>query len=80
MDRRGIFRVMAAALLAVPFVNRKAVAAEGGKKAHKIVVHVDQNDAHLGFDRRCLASRVRLPDLLALTAQARSYEQEQKAS
>src|ERR1700682_5886640 len=45
MDRRGIFRVMAATLLAVPFVSRKAVAAEGGKKAHKLAIHVDQNDA-----------------------------------
>ena len=45
MDRRGIFKVMAATLLAVPFVNRKAAAAEGGRKAHKLAIHVDQNDA-----------------------------------
>ena len=44
MDRRGIFKVMAATLLAVPFVNRKA-AAEGDKKTHKLAIHVDQNDA-----------------------------------
>jgi intracellular sulfur oxidation DsrE/DsrF family protein len=35
---------MAATVLAVPFANRKA-AAEGGKKAHKLAIHVDQNDA-----------------------------------
>jgi intracellular sulfur oxidation DsrE/DsrF family protein len=45
MDRRGIFKAMAATLLAVPFVNRKAAAAEGGKKTHKLAIHVDQNDA-----------------------------------
>jgi uncharacterized protein len=44
MDRRWIFKVMAATVLAVPFANRKA-AAEGGKKAHKLAIHVDQNDA-----------------------------------
>jgi intracellular sulfur oxidation DsrE/DsrF family protein len=45
MDRRGIFKVMAATLLAVPFVSRKAAAAEGDKKkSHKLVIHVDQND------------------------------------
>ena len=44
MDRRWIFKVMAASLLAVPFANRKA-AAEGDKKAHRIAFHVDQNDA-----------------------------------
>jgi uncharacterized protein len=46
MDRRWIFKVMAATLLAVPFANRKA-AAEGGKKAHKLAIHVDQNDADI---------------------------------
>jgi hypothetical protein len=46
MDRRWIFKVMAAAVLAVPFANRKA-AAEGGKKAHKLAIHVDQNDAEV---------------------------------
>ncbi len=45
MDRRGIFKTMAATLLAVPFVGRKAVAAEGDKKAHRVAFHVDQNDA-----------------------------------
>jgi intracellular sulfur oxidation DsrE/DsrF family protein len=43
MDRRGIFKVMAATLLAVPFVGRKA-AAEGDKKTHRVAFHVDQND------------------------------------
>jgi hypothetical protein len=46
MDRRWIFKVMAATVLAVPFANRKA-AAEGGKKAHKLAIHVDQNDAEV---------------------------------
>jgi uncharacterized protein len=44
MDRRRIFKAMAAALLAVPFVNRKAAAAEDAKKTHKLAIHVDQND------------------------------------
>src|SRR6202049_4514276 len=44
MDRRGIFKVMAATLLAVPFAHRKAAAAEGDKKTHKLAIHVDQND------------------------------------
>src|SRR5579872_6156180 len=44
MDRRGIFKVMAASLLAAPFAARKA-AAEGEVKTHKLVIHVDQNDA-----------------------------------
>ena len=45
MDRRGIFKAMAATLLAVPFVGRKAEAAtEGDKKSHRVAFHVDQND------------------------------------
>jgi intracellular sulfur oxidation DsrE/DsrF family protein len=45
MDRRGIFKAMAATLLAVPFVGRKAQAAtEGDKKSHRVAFHVDQND------------------------------------
>src|SRR5258708_22966381 len=44
MDRRWIFKVMAATLLAVPFANRKAAAA-GDKKTHRLALHVDQNDA-----------------------------------
>lgn len=44
MDRRGIFKVVAASLLAAPFAVRKA-AAEGEKKTHKLVIHIDQNDA-----------------------------------
>jgi intracellular sulfur oxidation DsrE/DsrF family protein len=46
MDRRGIFKVMAASLLAAPFAARKAAAAgENEKRTHKLVIHVDQNDA-----------------------------------
>ncbi|HEY6254705.1 MAG TPA: hypothetical protein VIY51_02825 [Xanthobacteraceae bacterium] len=44
MDRRWMFKVLGAGLLAVPFAARKA-AAEGDKKLHKIAFHVDQNDA-----------------------------------
>jgi len=44
MDRRWIFKVMAATLLTVPFADRKA-AAEGDKKTHRLAIHVDQNDA-----------------------------------
>jgi intracellular sulfur oxidation DsrE/DsrF family protein len=44
MDRRWIFKVMAASFFAAPLAVRKA-AAEGEKKAHKIAFHVDQNDA-----------------------------------
>ena len=44
MDRRWMFRVLGAALVAVPFAGRKALA-EGDKKLHRIAFHVDQNDA-----------------------------------
>jgi intracellular sulfur oxidation DsrE/DsrF family protein len=44
MDRRGIFGIMAATLFGVPLVVRSA-AAEGEKRTHKLVIHVDQNDA-----------------------------------
>jgi len=44
MDRRGIFRAMAATLLAAPFAARKVAAAEGEKKTHRLAIHVDQND------------------------------------
>ena len=44
MNRRGIFRAMAATLLAAPFAARKAVAVEGEKKTHRLAIHVDQND------------------------------------
>ena len=44
MDRRSIFRASIAALAAAPFFGRKAVAAVE-KKQHKLVLHVDQNDA-----------------------------------
>src|SRR5215469_11104181 len=44
MDRRWMFRVLGAGLLAVPFAARKA-AAEGEKKLHRLAIHVDQNDA-----------------------------------
>jgi uncharacterized protein len=44
MDRRWMFKVFGAGLLAVPFAARKA-AAEGEKKLHRLAIHVDQNDA-----------------------------------
>jgi uncharacterized protein len=44
MDRRWMFKVFGAGLLAVPFAARKA-AAEGEKKVHRLAIHVDQNDA-----------------------------------
>ena len=44
MDRRSIFRASIAALAAAPLFGRKAVAAVE-KKQHKLVLHVDQNDA-----------------------------------
>ena len=44
MNRRGIFRAMAATLLAAPFAARKVAAAEGEKKTHRLAIHVDQND------------------------------------
>jgi intracellular sulfur oxidation DsrE/DsrF family protein len=44
MNRRSIFQVLAAAAMTVPFVSRKAAAA-GEKKTHRLVIHVDQNDA-----------------------------------
>ena len=43
MDRRWIFKMLAAAVVAVPFADRQAVA-EGDKKTHKLAIHVDQND------------------------------------
>jgi intracellular sulfur oxidation DsrE/DsrF family protein len=45
MDRRWIFKLMAATVVAAPFAGRKAAAAEGDKKTHKLALHVDQNDA-----------------------------------
>jgi uncharacterized protein len=44
MDRRSIFRASLAALAAAPLLGRKAAAAVE-KKQHKLVIHVDQNDA-----------------------------------
>ena len=46
MNRRWIFKVLAAALVTVPLVNRKAAAA-GEKKAHRLALHVDQNDVDI---------------------------------
>jgi len=43
MDRRWIFKVLAAGLVTAPLLNRKAQAA-GEKKAHRLALHVDQND------------------------------------
>jgi intracellular sulfur oxidation DsrE/DsrF family protein len=45
MNRRWIFKVLAATVLAAPFASRKAAAAAGDKKTHKLAIHVDQNDA-----------------------------------
>jgi intracellular sulfur oxidation DsrE/DsrF family protein len=42
MDRRGIFGVFAAALVALPAGLRRAAAED--KKPHRVVLHVDQND------------------------------------
>ncbi len=44
MNRRWIFKVLAAAAVAVPLADRRAAAA-GEKKAHRLALHVDQNDA-----------------------------------
>ena len=44
MNRRWIFKVLAAAMVTVPLANRKAAAA-GEKKMHRLALHVDQNDA-----------------------------------
>ena len=44
MDRRWIFKALAAGLVTAPLFNRKAAAA-GEKKAHRLALHVDQNDA-----------------------------------
>ncbi len=54
MDRRSIFKITVAALAAVPLVGRKAAAAAGEAKTHKVVLHVDENDA--GIMRRALAN------------------------
>jgi uncharacterized protein len=44
MDRRSIFKVAMVAMAAAPLLGRKAAAAEGNKKTHKLTLHVDQND------------------------------------
>jgi intracellular sulfur oxidation DsrE/DsrF family protein len=44
MDRRSIFKIAMTAMAATPFIGRNAAAAEGEKKTHKLVLHVDQND------------------------------------
>ena len=43
MNRRWIFKALTAGLLTAPLFNRKAAAA-GEKKAHRLALHVDQND------------------------------------
>ena len=43
MDRRGMFTILGAGLLAAPLATRNAVA-EGEKKLHRLAIHVDQND------------------------------------
>jgi intracellular sulfur oxidation DsrE/DsrF family protein len=44
MDRRWVFKLFAAAAVAAPLADRKAVAA-GEKQPHRLAMHVDQNDA-----------------------------------
>jgi len=44
MNRRWIVRVLAAAMVTAPLASRKADAA-GEKKAHRLALHVDRNDA-----------------------------------
>ena len=44
MNRRWIFKVLAAAAVAVPLLDRQAGAADE-KKTHRLALHVDQNDA-----------------------------------
>jgi uncharacterized protein len=46
MNRRLIFRILAAAAVTVPLTGRKA-AAEGERKTHRLALHVDQNDADI---------------------------------
>ena len=43
MNRRWIFKILAAAIVTAPLVNRTAGAA-GEKKTHRLALHVDQND------------------------------------
>jgi intracellular sulfur oxidation DsrE/DsrF family protein len=43
MDRRGMFTILGAGLLAAPLATSKAHA-EGEKKLHRLAIHVDQND------------------------------------
>jgi uncharacterized protein len=45
MDRRWIVRVMGAAMVTLPFANRKAAAYEkSNEKSHRLALHVDVND------------------------------------
>jgi len=44
MNRRWIFKLLAAAAVMVPYASRKAAAA-GETKTHKLALHVDRNDA-----------------------------------
>jgi uncharacterized protein len=46
MNRRWIFKVLAATFVAVPLLDRKAGAADE-KKMHRLALHVDQNDAEV---------------------------------
>jgi intracellular sulfur oxidation DsrE/DsrF family protein len=43
MDRRSIFKIMAAATAVVPLLGRQSAAADE-KTTHRLVIHVDQND------------------------------------
>jgi uncharacterized protein len=45
MDRRWIVRVMGAAMVTLPFANRKAAAYEkSNEKSHRLALHIDVND------------------------------------
>jgi hypothetical protein len=46
MNRRWIFRILAAAAVTVPPTGRKA-AAEAERKIHRLALHVDQKDADI---------------------------------
>jgi uncharacterized protein len=50
MNRRSIITLLTGVLLTLPFTRAKASAAETGatgKKAHRLALHVDQNDADI---------------------------------
>ena len=77
MDRRSIYKITVAALAAVPLVGRKAAAAAGETKMHKVVLHVDENDA--GIMRRALANARNCQELFAPHNEGLEIEAEQVA-